>query len=120
MRSLYLSIWRSVMKLSSFMTVAVALAVVIGLMQSAEARCDRGRCNFGVVSINAQCHTVAGTACEAGKCTIACSPCSIVEPEVKPEVKPKVKPEVKPEVKPKVKPEDKPEGKQGRVPSLVG
>ena len=82
------------MKISSLLRATVALAVVLGLVQFAEAGC--GRCNFGVISINAQCHTVTGTACEAGICTTACSPCDIQPPEPQkktdpPVVKEKVK-----------------------------
>lgn len=64
------------MRLPAFLATSIAIAAFAMLLQPAEARCCR--CNFGKVSVNASCHTVTGTACQAG--TTACAPGEVTTP----------------------------------------
>lgn len=64
------------MRLPAFLATSIAIAAFAMLLQPAEARCCR--CNFGKVSVNASCHTVTGTACQAG--VTACAPGEVKTP----------------------------------------
>ena len=88
------------MKFSSLLTAVVAVAAIIVVFQPAEAHC--GRCCFGVVSCNAGCNVVVGTACEAGVCQTACDSATIQTPTEKQKPTP-----AKPKKTKKVEPEKK-------------